>query len=373
MDVRRTVLPTEQTILQALVVARWMAFAWMLAVLGFSTDDFRRAWLAVLLAVATFSLVVVSTVWVRRSPARLVHPAFAVTEVALAYALHIGDGAVYGPGHIFGVSQNLAVQWPLLATITAAVALGPRVAAPLGFLMGPTRLLGAEANGFMNYSGKHWTSFLSTSLFYMAVGGVVGWIVGVLRRIETEVAQRRARDDVARVLHDTVLQTLALVQRRVATVDPVLASEAQRADRELRAYLNGRPSMPDVIPDDLESSIRAAVERARRGHDIAATVNVIDDDCKLSERELAAVAGAVGEAVANAAKHGGPNVVVYAETDDHGGVFASVRDDGAGFDTALIQPGRGVAESITARMADVGGRSEVVSTPHSGTEVRIWV
>jgi signal transduction histidine kinase len=371
--VRRTVLPTEQTILQALVVARWMALAWMFAVLGFSTDDFRRTWLAVALAGATLSLTVVSTVWVRRSPARLVHPGFALAEVALAYALHVGDGAAYGRGHVFGVSQNLAVQWPLLATITAAVSLGPRLAGPLGFMMGPTRWLGAEVNGFSGYSGKHWTSFLSTSLFYLAVGGVVGWIVGVLRRIETEVAHRRARDDVARVLHDTVLQTLALVQRRVATVDPVLAAEAQRADRELRAYLVGRPSLPDAVADDLEGAIRAATERARRGHDLDVTVNVIDDGCRLGERELAAAAGAIGEAVANAAKHGGPHVVVYAETDDRGGVFASVRDDGSGFDVESIQPGRGIAESITARVSDVGGRSEIVSSPGTGTEVRIWV
>jgi signal transduction histidine kinase len=359
--------------LQALVVARWMAFAWMLAVLGFSTDDFRRTWLAVILAGATLSITIVSTVWVRRAPARLVHPGFAVAEVALAYALHVGDGAVYGAGHVFGVSQNLAVQWPLLATITAAVALGPRLAAPLGFLMGPTRLLGAEANGFTDFSGKHWTSFLSTALFYLAVGGVVGWIIAVLRRIETEVAQRRARDDVARVLHDTVLQTLALVQRRLATTDPMLAAEAQRADRELRAYLVGRPALPNAQPDDLESAIRTATERARRGHDLDVTVNVIDDGCRLDERAMSAVAGAVGEAVANAAKHGGPNVVVYAETDDHGGVFASVRDNGAGFELAVIEQGRGIAESITARVADVGGRSDIVSSPGAGTEVRIWV
>jgi signal transduction histidine kinase len=371
---RRAVLPTEHTILQALAVARWLAWGWLLAVVGFSTDALRHPLVAGALVAATLLITILATFWVRTAPNRLVSPAFALAEVALTCALQFGDGLVYRPGHVFGVSQNLAVQWPLIASLAAAVAFGPRLAAPLGFLMGPARYVGAELNGFHHFSGKHWASFISTSLFYTAIAAVAGWIVVVLRRIETEVAQRRARDDVARVLHDTVLQTLALVQRRVATLDPVLAIEAQRADRELRAYLYGGQAALGAPADDLAGSIRASVERARRGHDLDVTVNVIDDDCRLNQGELAAVAGAIGEAVANAAKHARcQRVVVYAETDDRGHVFASVRDDGIGFDLAAVAPGRGISESIEARVREVDGRTEMVSGPNEGTEVRIWI
>jgi signal transduction histidine kinase len=63
---------------------------------------------------------------------------------------------------------------------------------------------------------------------------------------------------------------------------------------------------------------------------------------------------------------------VFVETDDDGDVFASVRDDGCGFDTSESRTGLGVDHSIIGRIRDVGGRAEVVSTPGSGTEVRVW-
>jgi signal transduction histidine kinase len=86
-----------------------------------------------------------------------------------------------------------------------------------------------------------------------------------------------------------------------------------------------------------------------------------------------AVASAIGEAVANALEHAAANrIVVFVETDDDGDVFASVRDDGSGFDTSQQRSGHGVDESIVARMRDIGGRAEVVSTPGAGTEVRVW-
>ena len=65
-------------------------------------------------------------------------------------------------------------------------------------------------------------------------------------------------------------------------------------------------------------------------------------------------------------------VVVFVETTDDGDVFASVRDDGSGFDVEAPRDGHGVDESILGRMHDVGGRAEVVSSPGRGTEVRVW-
>ena len=77
--------------------------------------------------------------------------------------------------------------------------------------------------------------------------------------------------------------------------------------------------------------------------------------------------------MANALEHAAPSrIVVFVETDDDGDVFASVRDDGCGFDIGGQRIGHGVDQSIVARMHDVGGRAEVVSTPGTGTEVRVW-
>ena len=79
------------------------------------------------------------------------------------------------------------------------------------------------------------------------------------------------------------------------------------------------------------------------------------------------------EAVTNVGKHANASrVTVFAEHGD-GEVLVTVRDDGAGFDPTRATTGRGVSDSIVARMTDAGGRAEVVSAPGRGTEVRLWI
>ncbi|MGH9150126.1 MAG: sensor histidine kinase, partial [Acidimicrobiales bacterium] len=86
-----------------------------------------------------------------------------------------------------------------------------------------------------------------------------------------------------------------------------------------------------------------------------------------------AVAGAVGEALTNAAKHGGATrVVVYAEVDGDG-LFCSVKDNGAGCDVAALRPGVGVERSIRGRIEELGGRVELAGAAGSGMEVRMWL
>ena len=86
------------------------------------------------------------------------------------------------------------------------------------------------------------------------------------------------------------------------------------------------------------------------------------------------MAGAVGEALTNAGKHGAASrVTVYAEPSDDGGLFCSVKDDGAGYDTATVPDGIGLSRSVRGRMAEIGGRAEVASAPGFGTEVRLWL
>ena len=83
---------------------------------------------------------------------------------------------------------------------------------------------------------------------------------------------------------------------------------------------------------------------------------------------------AVGEALTNAGKHAGSQrLTVFVEADDGGGVFCSVKDDGAGFDAVGVTEGVGLSRSIRGRLAEVGGRVEVDSRPGSGTEVRLWI
>ncbi|CAN0503093.1 unnamed protein product, partial [Phaeothamnion confervicola] len=172
-------------------------------------------------------------------------------------------------------------------------------------------------------------------------------------------------------LHDTVLQTLALVDRRAGSSDPELAATARQADRDLRAFLFADPTASGET--SLRARIQSQVERASAGSDLRVVVNVLDDGCCVAHRTQDALARAIGESVANALEHGAPtNVVVFAETLSADEVFASVRDDGRGFDADVNAFGVGIRESIIARMHDVGGAASIVSAPGSGTEVKLW-
>ena len=368
---RPALFPTALTILKALVAARWLAWIWMAGIIAFSADVKVRhpvaGWIAVGL---TLALTVVSTVLLRRSPERLLHAPFVIADVGFAVGLSILDGYVFEPLHVFATSQSIATLWPLLAMATVGVAYGPVVAGLSGVLIGPAEWAGAELNGFDAWGTPEIVSIFATSLFFAACGVVFGWQARLLKRVEGEIADRRARDEVGRVLHDTVLQTLALVERRAADSDPELARAAREADRDLRSFLFGAAGRE---VGDLGTRVRAEVERVREGHDTPVTVNVVDEGCKLEARSQELIARAIGEAVANSLEHAvATNVVVFVETDDDGQVFASVNDDGMGFDPTAPRASHGLDESIVGRIDSIGGRVEISSAIGSGTEVCIW-
>ncbi|MDJ0769157.1 MAG: hypothetical protein QNJ12_10195 [Ilumatobacter sp.] len=368
---RPALFPTGLTVLKALVVARWLAWAWMTGIVAFTSDEELRhpvtAWAAV---AAVFALTATSTALVRSNPARLLHVAFVLTEVGFAVGLSVVDGYVFAPGHVFETTQSIATQWPLISMATAGVAYGPIVAGLLGLLVGPGELAGALLNDFDAWGPPEIVSIVASSLFYAACGAVFGWQARLLKRVEGEIADRRARDEVGRVMHDTVLQTLALVERRTASSDPELAASAREADQDLRAFLFG--SAGKVVAD-LETRVQNAVERVRHGHDTPVTVSVLDDGCRLPDNSQDLLARAIGEAVANALEHAlATRIVVFVETDDRGHVFASINDDGLGFDPDRMDESHGLPESIIGRIQSIGGRVEIASGPGAGTEISIW-
>jgi len=324
-------------------------------------------WLCVAVAGGFTAL---ATGLVRHSPGRMIGWPFVAGEVVLALGLSVLDGLVFEPGHVWGTSQSIATQWPLLAAATVGVALGPWVAAAFGALVGPAEWAGAVFNEVPDFGAPEIVSLVGTSIMYAAIGAVVGWWSGLLRRAEHEIADRRARDEVARVIHDTVLQTLALVERRSGASDPDLATAARDADRELRNYLfgGGEPGR-----GSLDSRVRREIERVRAGHATPVSINVLDDGLRLGAHRQDLLARAVAEAVANALEHAGASrVVVFVEASDDGSAFASVHDDGIGFDPGAPRDGHGINESIVARIESIGGRVEIRSSPGQGTEVMLW-
>jgi len=195
------------------------------------------------------------------------------------------------------------------------------------------------------------------------------WVVRLVRSLTEERAERirsQERAEVAAHLHDSVLQTLAMVQR---SDDPAeVAALARRQERELRAWLAGRPAPGQG--GQLASALEAAAAEVEEQHGVPVEVVVVGD--RALDQAHEAVVAAAREAMTNAAKFGERSPVdVYAESDGRR-TQVFVRDRGPGFDPAAVPADRrGVTESIVGRMERHGGRARVTSALGSGTEVEL--
>jgi signal transduction histidine kinase len=197
------------------------------------------------------------------------------------------------------------------------------------------------------------------------------WRLG--RSLAAERAERirsQERAAMAAHLHDSVLQTLTLMQKRAA--DPrEVASLARRQERELREWLADDGAR--AAEGSFAAALRAAAEAVEDDHRVAIEVVVVGD-CEVDERAEAVLAAA-REALLNAARHAGDSgpIRVYGEVED-ASIAVFVRDRGPGFDLAAVpRDRRGVRESIVGRMERAGGRAEVRSTPGGGTEIGLSV
>lgn len=353
--------------LQGLAAFRWAAWAWIALVIAFSPGELSRPLLAYALVAVALAFTALCTVLWRRRPDVLLHPAMVLAELSIGALLLALDGVVRPAGQVFSTGQSLASVWPLTGVIVAGVAWGPVGGGVAGVALGGCRYLSTVLNSVTDYGQGRGLSLASTAVFYALAGAVFGYVYVLLKRAREEVAAARAREDVARTLHDGVLQTLALVERRAE--DPALARLARDQERDLRAYLFGDRQAP---ADDLGAALRASASSFEERFGGRVDVVVADDVPRLAADVLAAVTGAVGEALTNAGKHGAAaRIVVYAEEDD-GVLFCSVKDDGRGFDPSTTADGVGLRSSIRGRLRDVGGRVEIAAAPGDGAEVRLW-
>jgi len=195
------------------------------------------------------------------------------------------------------------------------------------------------------------------------------WGVRFWRALDSERTGRvreSERADIAARLHDSVLQTLALIQRR-STDSTEVARLARAQERDLRSWLyDGAGNDPSMIAARV-TALAAEAEDVHGGVVEVVTVG----DRPVDSRSIALLS-ALREAVANAARHaGGESVRVYVEcTPD--GIEAFVRDRGPGFDLAAVPEDRlGVRESIIGRMERHGGSARIRSAEGEGTEVRL--
>jgi signal transduction histidine kinase len=217
-------------------------------------------------------------------------------------------------------------------------------------------------------------------LVIAAIAAILGpWWLRIARDL---VVERRARlraeerADMAARVHDSVLQTLALIQRNAD--QPQQVTQLARAqERELRSWLFGgatpgsvRGAGPDLTVTTMAAGVRLIQQEVEARHGVTVEAVTVGD-CDLDDR-LDALLAAAREATVNAAKWSGASeVAVFAEVEpDEVSLF--VRDRGCGFDPGAV-PGdrKGLAESIRARMARRGGSATIRSAPGQGTEVTL--
>jgi signal transduction histidine kinase len=232
-------------------------------------------------------------------------------------------------------------------------------------------LLFLWANGVLDSASNTALSALVVAVALALISVPVWW--GLVRRLTVERSARirsQERANLAAHLHDSVLQTLALVQRKSS--EPAEVSKlARRQERELRSWLaSGEAPRPG---ERLADALRTAAAEVEEAHG-APVDAVVVGDAQL-DRHYEALVGATREALTNACKFaadGGP-VRLYAEI-ENGGAHVYVDDRGPGFDPGKIPSDRrGVRESIIGRMTRHGGRAEIRSDRKSGTEVELSI
>ncbi|MCW2797165.1 PspC domain-containing protein [Nocardioides sp.] len=204
----------------------------------------------------------------------------------------------------------------------------------------------------------------------IGLGIVVGpWIYRLASDLTAERAERvrtQDRADVAAHLHDSVLQTLALIQKNSGD-QATVARLARSQERDLRSWLYVGESTDER---SVASAVRGIAAEVEDAHAVSVDVVAVGD-CDFDDA-LRPVVAATREAMTNAAKHAGTgHVDVYVEITT-ASVDVFVRDRGKGFDPSTTPADRyGVRNSIIDRMTRHGGSAEIRSSPDTGTEVRL--
>ena len=212
---------------------------------------------------------------------------------------------------------------------------------------------------------------LAVGVVIVALGLILApWWLRLVRGLDDEREERvrsQERAEMAAHLHDSVLQTLALMQKRAD--DPrEVAALARRQERELRSWLNDGTARSSAT--SFAAALETAVAEVEDAHGVPVDVVAVGD--RMVDEKAEALVAATREAVLNAVKFAPDSAIsVYAEVLD-GRMEVFVRDRGPGFELGAVPADRrGLRESVLGRMARHGGRAEIHTRPGAGTEVEL--
>jgi signal transduction histidine kinase len=300
-----------------------------------------------------------------------------VVDLIVTGAFLFSTAALQHTGSLlYGGASPVTATWVAGPVLAWAVSYGRRAGAVAGLIL--------AVGDFILY-GEVLGAALNGMVLLLLAGVVVGHVARLAAQVEIErqravgaEAASRERERLARDIHDSVLQVLALVQRRGAEAGGEAAEIGRLAGQQevaLRALV-GR-GRPDREPAEAEVADLRALLAASGTENVS--VGTPAQAVRLTRHEAEELASAVRAALDNVRRHCGNGARAWVLVEDEpAAVTVTVRDDGPG-----IAPGRlaqaaadgrlGVSQAISGRLRDLGGSADIRSVPGEGTEVILRV
>ncbi len=372
---------------------RWAAFGWM-TLLALVSDHFRQpelAWAAIGAAGAWTAWLTVSRGWER--------PAARWFDLVLAVALLLVSGLVMKERTMVGGYPFFATAYPVSAAMTIAAASGVGAGLLSGLALSLALVFSRPLNGvpMAGLSAGQVEAIGNGAVYYLSAGGAVGLVARMLarsaaelRRVNEEAARERERaarlaerEALARQIHDSVLQSLVMVNKRGRELGAQtavsglevrrLAEMARQQEQALRALIQGQPDEPPAGKVSLKTVLEAAAFGVTGVPVTVTTVGTV----WLAAQDVDELSAAVHQALENVAHHAHASQVAVFGDEEDGEVIVSVRDDGVGFEydeELLRREGKiGVLKSMKGRIEELGGEMHIQSAPGAGTEVEFRI
>ncbi|MET8234048.1 DUF5931 domain-containing protein [Micromonospora sp. NPDC005298] len=327
---------------------------------------------------AAGALVLLMIAWTTATAVGYARPAWRrwpllLADLAVVVAIVLSTPWVVGRTALAHGVPTLGVAWMAGPVLAWAVSGGRRRGTVAALVVAGADLATRERIGQSSFTGV-----ILMLLAGVVVGHVARLAVAAEERLQRAVeleAATRERERLARDIHDSVLQVLALVQRRGAAL-PGEAGELARLAGEqeaaLRALIAGAatPGGSDSDAVDLRSLLG-------RYASSAVSLSAPATPVSLPRQVAGELAAATGAALDNVGRHAGGRAWVLIE-DEGTTVTVSIRDEGPGIPdgrlTEAAEQGRlGVSQSIRGRVTDLGGTVRIISAPEAGTEIELTV
>ncbi|MFF5156968.1 MacS family sensor histidine kinase [Streptomyces sp. NPDC000348] len=386
-------MSVEQPLWRALTGYRILALVYAIGLFATAHAEFPRPWLAV-------GYFAVLAVWTLATLPRTANEAactkrFLTADLTVAIVGILLTPLADAPERVQGGGPTLPSIWTAGSVLAFAVKGGWRWAALASTLVAAANLVerGSPARDTVHNVILVWVASIA-----------IGYVVEVARASERTLARAleieaatRERERLARDIHDSVLQVLAMVQRRGAVIGGEAAELGRLAGEQeiaLRTLVSGGlVPAPRASEDPARGAVVRAVDEDGTGDDGPVDLRTLLAPCagplvslaepgapvRLAPAAAREVAAAVGAALDNVRRHAGEQarawILVEDEPDE---VIVTVRDDGPGIPEGRLAQAEGegrlgVALSIRGRLRDLGGSAEVISVPGQGTEVELRV